>query len=151
MRKRIFKKANKGSMLLECVAAMFILITICTIFVSINKGDFRSFRNREDMRSNNILMSNIINELKFNVKIENLKDRFINDEIVLNVGDGLTESLKVKNILELNGVSSNKVISIKKVEEKESDIKMNIILREGEEELLKEEVLKSVWMEKKKE
>lgn len=138
-------------MLLECVAAMFILITICTIFVSINKGDFRSFRNREDMRSNNILMSNIINELKFNVKIENLKDRFINDEIVLNVGDGLTESLKVKNILELNGVSSNKVISIKKVEEKESDIKMNIILREGEEELLKEEVLKSVWMEKKKE
>ena len=138
-------------MLLECVAAMFILITICTIFLSINKGDFSSFRNREDMRSNNILMSNIINELKFNVKLKELKEGFINDEIVLNVGDGLTENLKVKNILELNGVSSNKILLIKKVEEKESDIKMNLILREGEEELLKEEVLKSVWMEKKKE
>uniref|UniRef100_UPI00374F04F4 hypothetical protein n=1 Tax=Clostridium baratii TaxID=1561 RepID=UPI00374F04F4 len=142
---------KKGSMLIECLVAIFILTTICMLFVSINKGDMVSFKEREGARDNSILLNNIISELKFNVKLEDLEEKFINNKLSINIGEDFNNKLQNENILNINDQSIKKIILVEKVQDLENGIKLNLILKEEDIEILKYEVTKELWMEKRKE
>ena len=96
-------------MLIECLVAIFILTTICMLFVSINKGDRVSFKERERARDNSILLNNIISELKFNVKLEDLEEKFINNKLSINIGEDFNNKLQNENILNINDQSIKKL------------------------------------------
>lgn len=138
-------------MLIECLVAIFILTTICMLFVSINKGDMVSFKEREEARDNSILLNNVISELKFNVKLESLEEKFINDKLSINIGEDFNNKLQNENILNINDESRKKFILVEKVQDLENGIKLNLILKEDDIEILKYEVTKELWMEKRKE
>lgn len=138
-------------MLIECLVAIFILTTICMLFVSINKSDVVSFKERERSRDNNILLNNIISELKFNVKLESLEEKFINNKLSINIGEDFNNKLQNENILNINDESRKKFILVEKVQDLENGIKLNLILKEDDIEILKYEVTKELWMEKRKE
>lgn len=138
-------------MLIECLVAIFILTTICMLFVSINKGDMVSFKERERSRDNSILLNNIISELKFNVKLESLEEKLINDKLSINIGADFNNKLQNENILNINDESSKKLVLVEKVEDLENGVKLNLILKEENIEILKYEVKKELWMEKRKE
>ncbi|MDU4910524.1 hypothetical protein [Clostridium baratii] len=151
MRRKNYKYKEKGSMLIECLVAIFILTTICMLFVSINKGDMVSFKERERSRDNSILLNNIISELKFNVKLESLEEKLINDKLSINIGADFNNKLQNENILNINDESSKKLVLVEKVEDLENGVKLNLILKEENIEILKYEVKKELWMEKRKE
>ncbi|KJU70523.1 MULTISPECIES: hypothetical protein [Clostridium] len=151
MRRKNYKYKKKGSMLIECLVAIFILTTICMLFVSINKGDMVSFKERERARDNSILLNNIISELKFNVKLEDLEEKFINNKLSINIGEDFNNKLQNENILNINDQSIKKIILVEKVQDLENGIKLNLILKEEDIEILKYEVTKELWMEKRKE
>lgn len=151
MRRKNYKYKKKGSMLIECLVAIFILTTICMLFVSINKSDVVSFKERERSRDNNILLNNIISELKFNVKLESLEEKFINNKLSINIGEDFNNKLQNENILNINDESRKKFILVEKVQDLENGIKLNLILKEDDIEILKYEVTKELWMEKRKE
>lgn len=138
-------------MLIECLVAIFILTTICMLFVSINKGDMISFKERERSRDNSILLNNIILELKFNVKLESLEEKLINDKLSINIGADFNNKLQNENILNINDESSKKLVLVEKVQDLENGVKLNLILKEENIEILKYEVTKELWMEKRKE
>ena len=138
-------------MLIECLVAIFILTTICMLFVSINKGDVNSFKEREEGRNNSILLNNVISELKFNVKLENLEEKFINNKLSINIGEDFNNRLKNEEILNINDESSKKLILVEKLQDLENGMKLNLILKEDDIEILKYEVTKELWMEKRKE
>lgn len=138
-------------MLIECLVAIFILTTICMLFISITKGDMVSFKEREGARDNSILLNNIISELKFNVKLEDLEEKFINNKLSINIGEDFNNKLQNENILNINDQSIKKIILVEKVQDLENGIKLNLILKEEDIEILKYEVTKELWMEKRKE
>lgn len=150
MRRKNYKYKKKGSMIIECLVAIFILTTICMLFVSINKGDMVSFKEREEARDNSILLNNIISELKFNVKLEDLEEKFINNKLSINIGEDFNNKLQNENILNINNESRKKFILVEKVQDLENGIKLNLILKEDDIEILKYEVTKELWMEKRK-
>lgn len=150
MRRKNYKYKKKGSMIIECLVAIFILTTICMLFVSINKGDMVSFKEREEARDNSILLNNIISELKFNVKLEDLEEKFINNKLSINIGEDFNNKLQNENILNINDESIKKIILVEKVQDLENGIKLNLILKEDDIEILKYEVTKELWMEKRK-
>lgn len=151
MKRKNYRYKEKGSMLIECLAAMFILTTICTLFISINKGDMDSFKEREKARENSILLNNVISELKFNVKLENLEGKFINNKLIISIGEDFNNKLQSEDILNINNESSKKIILVEKVQDLENGMKFNLILKEENIEILKYEVTKELWMEKRKE
>lgn len=151
MRRKNYKYKKQGSMLIECLVAIFILTTICMLFISITKGDMVSFKEREGARDNSILLNNIISELKFNVKLEDLEEKFINNKLSINIGEDFNNKLQNENILNINDQSIKKIILVEKVQDLEKGIKLNLILKEEDIEILKYEVTKELWMEKRKE
>lgn len=138
-------------MLIECLVAIFILTTIGMLFVSINRSDVVSFKERERSRDNSILLNNIISELKFNVKLESLEEKLINDKLIIDIGEDFNNKLQNENILNINDESRKKFILVEKVQDLENGIKFNLILKEEGIEILKYEVTKELWMEKRKE
>lgn len=151
MKRKNYKYKKKGSMLIECLVAIFILTTICMLFVSINKGDVNSFKEREEARDNSILLNNVISELKFNVKLENLEDKFINNKLSINIGEDFNNRLQNENILDISDENEKKLILVEKMQDLENGMKLNLILKEDDIEILKYEVTKELWMEKRKE
>lgn len=151
MKRKNYKYKKKGSMLIECLVAIFILTTICMLFVSINKGDVNSFKEREEGRNNSILLNNVISELKFNVKLENLEEKFINNKLSINIGEDFNNRLKNENILDISDENEKKLILVEKMQDLENGMKLNLILKEDDIEILKYEVTKELWMEKRKE
>lgn len=138
-------------MLIECLVAIFILTIICMLFISINKGDVTSFKEREEARDNSILLNNVISELKFNVKLESLEEKFINNKLSINIGEDFNNRLQNENILDINDENEKKLILVEKMQDLENGMKLNLILKEENIEILKYEVTKELWMEKRKE
>ena len=138
-------------MLIECLVATFILTTICMLFVSINKGDVNSFKEREEARNNSILLNNVISELKFNVKLESLEEKFINNKLSIKIGEDFNNRLQNENILDISDENEKKLILVEKMQDLENGMKLNLILKEDDIEILKYEVTKELWMEKRKE
>lgn len=121
------------------------------LFVSINKGDVNSFKEREEARNNSILLNNVISELKFNVKLESLEEKFINNKLSIKIGEDFNNRLQNENILDISDENEKKLILVEKMQDLENGMKLNLILKEDDIEILKYEVTKELWMEKRKE
>ena len=115
-----------------------------------NKLDLKAFVIREESRKNNIILNNIISELKFNISINEL-DRIFNkfeENIFINLNDA--NKLKDENIINLfSNFNSKSFIKISKIFKNDKEIKMSISLTLNDEKFLETEILKEYWMELK--
>ena len=143
-------KKKSGSILLECIVSIFIITILCGVVVKMNKLDLKAFVIREESRKNNIILNNIISELKFNISINEL-DKIFNkfeENIFINLNDA--NKLKDENIINLfSNFNSKSFIKISKIFKNDKEIKMSISLTLNDEKFLETEILKEYWMELK--
>lgn len=136
-------------MLLECMLCVFIISIVIVSLVASNKEDYKSFNLRNEIRENTLLMNNIVNEIKFNTTIKELENKLKANKIVIGVGENIFNDLKTKDILNIQDNSTNKKIIIKKINGSLEKINLKVSFIEDENEILKEEVEKEIWMEEK--
>lgn len=144
---KVIKK--KGSMLIECMLSIFIISITIISFAGVNKEDVNSFKSRNEVRENNILMNNIINEIKFNTTIEELENKLIGNKIVIGIGENILSDLKTKDVLNIKDNFNKKVIEVEKVSGTLEKINLRISFVENGNKILKEEVEKELWMEQR--
>ena len=135
-------------MLIECIVSIFIITILFGVFVKMNKLDLKSFNVREASRENNIILNNIINEVKFNTSINEI------DKIFDSFGESVfidlysVDRLKDESILSLISSShNNEFIKISKEYKNDIEIKMVVSLIIEEDVFLETEILKEYWME----
>ncbi len=136
-------------MLLECMLCVFIISIVIVSLVASNKEDYKSFNLRNEIRENTLLMNNIVNEIKFNTIIKELENKLKANKIVIGVGENIFNDLKTKDILNIQDNYTNKKIIIKKINGSLEKINLKVSFIEDENEILKEEVEKEIWMEEK--
>ena len=136
-------------MLLECMLCIFIISIVIVSFVASNKEDYKSFNLRNEIRENTLLMNNIVNEIKFNMTIEELENKLKANKIVIGVGENIFNDLKTKDILNIQNNYTNKKIIIEKINGSLEKINLKVSFIEDENEILEEEVEKEIWMEEK--
>ena len=136
-------------MLLECMLCVFIISIVIVSLVASNKEDYKSFNLRNEIRENTLLMNNIVNEIKFNTTIKELENKLKANKIVIGVGENIFNDLKTKDILNIQDNYTNKKIIIKKINGSLEKINLKVSFIEDENEILKEEVEKEIWMEEK--
>lgn len=141
-------KKRRGSILIECIVSIFIITILFGVFVKMNKLDLKSFNVREASRENNIILNNIINEVKFNISINEI------DKIFNNFGESVfidlysVDRLKDESILSLISSShNNEFIKISKEYKNDIEIKMVVSLIIEEDVFLETEIVKEYWME----
>ncbi|WP_024615021.1 hypothetical protein [Clostridium sp. Ade.TY] len=141
-------KKRRGSILIECIVSIFIITILFGVFVKMNKLDLKSFNVREASRENNIILNNIINEVKFNTSINEI------DKIFDSFGESVfidlysVDRLKDESILSLISSShNNEFIKISKEYKNDIEIKMVVSLIIEEDVFLETEILKEYWME----
>lgn len=144
---KVIKK--KGIMLLECMLSIFIILITIISFAGVNKEDVNSFKSRNEVRENNILMNNIINEIKFNTTIDELENKLIGNKIVIGIGENILSDLKTKDVLNIKDNFNKKVIEVEKVSGTLEKINLRISFVENGNKILKEEVEKELWMEQR--
>lgn len=146
MRKIRFK--SKGSMILECVLAMFVLCIGFILFFNMVKVDNNSFKIRNKMRRDSIVFSNIINEIKFNVNMQELEEKLKGDKIKIGINNDISKRLKTDDVLNITNTDEKKKIEIIKIKNVEDGILLNFRLVENDKDIiLEKEVKKESWME----
>lgn len=135
-------------MILECVLAMFVLCIGFILFFNMVKVDNNSFKIRNKMRRDSIVFSNIINEIKFNVNMQELEEKLKGDKIKIGINNDISKRLKTDDVLNITNTDEKKKIEIIKIKNVEDGILLNFRLVENDKDIiLEKEVKKESWME----
>lgn len=143
------KLKKDGSLLLECMIALLILPILSLVMIKSYVKDIKSIETRREIRREAILINSIVQEIKFNVKIQDIIEKFENDEFFITVNDNFYENIKNNNILEIPFNSKEKYIDFKIKSKDENRVLMDICFVKNGEKFLKKEVEKLKWMEKR--
>lgn len=145
----MIKRKRRGSLLLEVVISIMILLIATTLALKLSLAGSKSFNERGEKEEANRIAYAIENEIKYNVKIASLIERFNNNatikyEYTRNFLSNLTNT----PLLDLNsgdGIEISKVLS----SSNDSIIKIKVTINNNNKEILCErEFIKSDWMDK---
>lgn len=145
----MIKRKRKGSLLLEVVVSIMILLIATTLALKLSLAGAKSFNGRKEKEEANRVAYAIENEIKYNIKIDSLINKFNNTttikyEYTKNFLNNLTNT----SLLDLNsgnGIEINKVLS----SSNDSIIKIKVTIKNNNKEILCErEFIKSDWMDK---
>ncbi|WP_252234194.1 MULTISPECIES: hypothetical protein [unclassified Clostridium] len=138
---------SKGSILIEAIAALFMLSLIVMFSISTYIHNNRILKERILREDLNRGIYNITNELKYNTKMNELKDILNKEPLKLSFDENFFEELTSKGILDL---TEGKDIKISKI--KEDDYKLEILITAfiNEDDIqveIEESFIKMWWME----
>lgn len=144
---------KKGSTLVENIVALSILLIAATIAVEITIASANSKKIRNEKEKANRVAYAIENEIKYNLKINDLNEIFRNGKLTFNYSGDILDELTKKSILNIQsgeGIEIEKINDITIPEYKEmSIILLNIKILNSNGGILSErEFIKSYWMEK---
>ncbi|MBN1068381.1 hypothetical protein DVW02_10380 [Clostridium botulinum] len=138
---------SKGSILIEAIAALFMLSLIVMFSISTYIHNNRILKERIVREDLNRGIYNITNELKYNTKMNELKDILNKEPLKLSFDENFFEELTSKGILDL---TEGKDIKISKI--KEDDYKLEILItafvnKDDIQVEIEESFIKMWWME----
>lgn len=93
------KKKNRGSILIEAVISMFLLVSIMVFASSSYLKSFNAYKNRIKSEKINRTADMIMKELKYNAKMEEVEEAALENKTFL-YKDTLDEELTEKNFLD---------------------------------------------------
>ncbi|GAA0085024.1 hypothetical protein UT300007_14630 [Clostridium sp. CTA-7] len=145
----MIKRKRKGSLLLEVVISIMILLIATTLALKLSLAGAKSFNERGEKEEANRIAYAIENEIKYNVKIPSLIEKFNNNTTIkYEYTKNLLNNLTNTSLLDLNsgnGIEINKVLS----SSNDSIIKIKVTIKNNNKEILCErEFIKSDWMDK---
>ncbi|AIY79543.1 hypothetical protein FDC58_05140 [Clostridium botulinum] len=138
---------SKGSILIEAIAALFMLSLIVMFSISTYIHNNRILKERILREDLNRGIYNITNELKYNTKMNELKDILNKEPLKLSFDENFFEELTSKEVLDL---TEGKDIKISKI--KEDDYKLEILItafvnKDDIQVEIEESFIKMWWME----
>lgn len=138
---------SKGSILIEAIAALFMLSLILMFSISTHIHNNRILKERILREDLNRGIYNITNELKYNTKMNELKDILNKEPLKLSFDENFFEELTSKEVLDL---TEGKDIKISKI--KEDDYKLEILItafvnKDDIQVQIEESFIKMWWME----
>lgn len=138
---------KEGSILIEVMAGIAIL-TLSTIFIiNATIENFNIIKKRILAEEVNRAVYNLMNEIKYNISKEHLKEMLDDGEFGLEYNKDLSKNLISKEIYELNNGNEIKIIMLK---EDDIGLKLKIeanVEREENEINIEKEFNKSWWMD----
>ena len=144
---------KKGSTLVENIVALSILLIAATIAIEITIVSINSKKVRKEKEKANRVIYAIENEIKYNLKINDLNELFKKGKINYNYSEDILEELTKKPIL---NIQSGEGIEIEKIDdiiipeyEEMPIILLRVRILDNNGGVLNErEFIKSYWMEK---
>ncbi len=138
---------SKGSILIEAIAALFMLSLIVMFSISTYIHNNRILKERILREDLNRGIYNITNELKYNTKMNELKDILNKEPLKLSFDENFFKELTSKEVLDLTEGKDIKIFKIK-----EDDYKLEILItafvnKDDIQVEIEESFIKMWWME----
>ncbi len=141
---------KKGSTLIESVMSMALLLMALTLSTQIFSISSKSILSRRNKEKANRVSYAIENEIKYNIRFEDIKKVLINNKLSLKYKEDILESLLTNSLLSLE--RGDTIIIEKKIDNSVEDnyeistFKISIYDSNGG-RLNEREFIKSYWME----
>ncbi|WP_207755169.1 hypothetical protein [Clostridium botulinum] len=138
---------SKGSILIEGIAALFILSLMMMFSMNVYIHNNRVLKERILRENLNRAIYNITNELKYNTKMNELKDRLNEDSLKLSFNEEFFSELISKEILDLTQGDDIKISKIKEDEYKLEILITGFVNKDNIKVDIEESFIKMWWME----
>ncbi|OSA97974.1 UNVERIFIED_ORG: hypothetical protein B2H98_06210 [Clostridium botulinum] len=138
---------SKGSILIEGIAALFILSLMMMFSMNVYIHNNRVLKERILRENLNRAIYNITNELKYNTKMNELKDRLNEDSLKLSFNEEFFIELISKEILDLTQGDDIKISKIKEDEYKLEILITGFVNKDNIKVDIEESFIKMWWME----
>ena len=140
---------NKGSLLLELGVSIFVILIVITMAFSINKMILNSTKKKINTYAMEESLHSIINEVKYNIKYEYLKELLKDKELTFKYNNDFLKNIRTTNLLDMNvGKGSENIIKIEKILESKEEEYMELrITIKYEKSNIEGKVIKSYWMD----
>ncbi len=138
---------SKGSILIEGIAALFILSLMMMFSMNVYIHNNRVLKERILRENLNRAIYNITNELKYNTKMNELKDRLNEDSLKLSFNEEFFSELISKEILDLTQGDDIKISKIKEDEYKLEILITGFVNKDNIKVDIEESFIKRWWME----
>lgn len=138
---------SKGSILIEGIAALFILSLMMMFSMNVYIHNNRVLKERILRENLNRAIYNITNELKYNTKMNELKDRLNEDSLKLSFNEEFFSELISKEILNLTQGDDIKISKIKEDEYKLEILITGFVNKDNIKVDIEESFIKMWWME----
>ncbi|NFG26098.1 hypothetical protein FC777_02965 [Clostridium botulinum] len=138
---------SKGSILIEGIAALFILSLMMMFSMNVYIHNNRILKERILRENLNRAIYNITNELKYNTKMNELKDRLNEDSLKLSFNEEFFSELISKEILDLTQGDDIKISKIKEDEYKLEILITGFVNKDNIKVDIEESFIKMWWME----
>ena len=140
---------KKGSLLLELGVSIFVILIVITMAFSINKIILNSTKKKINTYEMGESIHSIINEVKYNIKYEYLKELLKDKELTFRYNNDFLKNIRTTNLLDMNvGKGSENIIKIEKILESKEEEYMELrITIKYEKSNIEGKVIKSYWMD----
>lgn len=138
---------SKGSILIEGIAALFILSLMMMFSMNVYIHNNRVLKERIVREELNRAIYNITNELKYNTKMNELKDRLNEEPLKLSFNEEFFNELISKEILDLIQGDDIKISKIKEDEYKLEILITGFVNKDDIKVDIEENFIKMWWME----
>lgn len=138
---------SKGSILIEGIAALFILSLMMMFSMNVYIHNNRVLKERIVREELNRAIYNITNELKYNTKMNELKDRLNEEPLKLSFNEEFFNELISKEILDLTQGDDIKISKIKEDEYKLEILITGFVNKDDIKVDIEESFIKMWWME----
>ncbi|NFG62158.1 hypothetical protein [Clostridium sp. CMCC3677] len=138
---------SKGSILIEAIAALFMLSLIIIFSISTYIHNNRILKERMLREELNRAIYNITNELKYNTKMNKLKDTLNKEPLTLSFDENFFEELTNTEILDLTKGNDIKISKLKEDDYKIEILIKGLINKDNIQVDIEESFIKMWWME----
>lgn len=138
---------KKGSILIELIIAISIVMIIGTIMISFISKLLLSINNRKIQETMSRDFYSVVSEIRYNNEFEKVKESLKEDDYNLKYNDGFIEQLKEIELFSLEQGDFNDDYIILSIIEQQEDI-MNIKVKmKYKNKVIEEEIIKARWMD----
>ena len=138
------KKKKSGSILVEGIVALFMVLIISIVGCTASINLYSSLNKRIAYERLEEIMYAVINEVKYNMEFDFLKEKLNKDTLKIDMQKDLLKILEENNIEELIKEGKGD-IEVSKVESSEEYLLINIKI-ENNGKVIEKQILKGKWM-----
>lgn len=137
---------KEGSILIELVVAIFLLLTSIMIVTVSCSNVVKSVKSRKSITNMNESMDAICSEIKYNCCYESVIGNLDKGALKLDYNEKFMEKLLYTNVFDLDRSNNDNYVELKIEEKENSFVKINVSIKYNE-EVIGESIIKAPWMD----
>ena len=137
---------RRGYVLIEIIISIMILVIGMTIVLEGYSSINKAIRERTINRMLEDDLYSICMEIRYNEPLLTIKDNLIDGELYIEYNDKFSDTIKIKNLFDIDEVGKDNYIKISKLSESNNGIKVNVSIK-YKEFFVSSDVLKDEWMD----